>query len=78
VCEILSPSTAKKDRAIKMPLYASHEVSWLWLIDPALRTLEAFALHGGRWTLDTTLRDSDTVALSPFEARPFQLSDLWS
>jgi Uma2 family endonuclease len=77
VCEILSPGTAKTDRTIKMPLYATHEVKWLWLIDPTLKTLEAFALHSNRWTLEATLRDSDIVALTPFEALPFPLSDLW-
>lgn len=77
VCEILSPSTAKTDRAVKMPHYAVHEVRWLWLIDPALKTLEAFVLQDGRWTLEATLRDADTVALRPFEAHPFSLADLW-
>ena len=76
VCEILSASTAKTDRTIKVPLYAIHEVAWLWLIDPTLKTLEAFVLRGGRWTIEATLGDSDTVALPPFEACPFPLSDL--
>ncbi|MEZ5579520.1 MAG: Uma2 family endonuclease [Candidatus Competibacteraceae bacterium] len=33
VCEILSPSTAKTDRVIKMPVYARHGVPYLWLVD---------------------------------------------
>jgi Uma2 family endonuclease len=78
VCEILSPGTAKTDRAVKMPIYATHQVQWLWLIDPALRTLESFALRDNRWTLEATLRDSDSVALPPFEAVPFPLADLWA
>jgi Uma2 family endonuclease len=77
VCEILSASTAKTDRTVKMPHYAMHEVRWLWLIDPTLNTLEAFVLQDGRWMLEATLRDADTVALSPFEAHPFSLADLW-
>lgn len=32
VCEVLSPSTAKTDRVVKMPLYARYEVAWLWLV----------------------------------------------
>ena len=31
VCEILSPSTASKDREIKMPLYAHYGVPFAWL-----------------------------------------------
>ncbi|WP_141699037.1 Uma2 family endonuclease, partial [Candidatus Thiosymbion oneisti] len=41
ICEILSPSTASRDREIKMPLYAHYEVQYIWLIDPAKRMLEA-------------------------------------
>lgn len=38
-CEVLSPSTAKLDRAKKLPLYARERVGHVWLVDPALRTL---------------------------------------
>lgn len=34
VCEILSPSTARLDRIVKMPLYAQLGIVHLWLIDP--------------------------------------------
>ncbi len=40
VCEVLSPNTARKDRIKKMPLYAKYGVSYIWLIDPILKTLE--------------------------------------
>ena len=40
VCEILSPSTAKMDRADKLPTYARHSVRHVWLVDPLQRTLE--------------------------------------
>ncbi len=39
MCEILSPATPQVDRTEKMPLYAQHQVSPAWLIDPILRTL---------------------------------------
>ena len=42
VCEILSPSTAKKDRVVKLPLYARYGVAHVWIVDPAAQTLEAF------------------------------------
>lgn len=48
VCEILSPSTAKTDRVIKMPVYAHYGVAYLWLVDPLAHTLEAFALRDGQ------------------------------
>jgi Uma2 family endonuclease len=78
VCEILSPSTAKKDRAVKLPLYAHYGVAYIWLVDPLERTLEAFELQAGRWTLIAVLTDDDAVNLPPFAALTFSLADLWS
>ncbi len=40
VCEILSPSTANKDRKIKLPLYGQLGVGNAWLIDPNAKTIE--------------------------------------
>jgi len=77
VCEILSPSTAKKDRAKKLPLYARYGVAYAWLLDPLERTLEAFKLEQGHWVLLTTLTDDDPVNVPPFDAITFSLADLW-
>jgi Uma2 family endonuclease len=78
VCEILSPATAKKDRIIKLPLYARHGVAYAWLVDPLERTLEAFALNHGAWLLIATLKDDDAVSVPPFDAISFSLADLWA
>ena len=77
VCEILSPSTGKKDRAKKLPLYAHSGVAHAWLVDPLEKTLEAFSLHEGHWLLVATLTDDDPVSLAPFDAITFSLADLW-
>ena len=77
VCEILSPSTAKKDRVVKLPVYARYGVAHAWLVDPAARTLEAFELREGRWLLIAALKDDDRVAVPPFDAVEFGLADLW-
>jgi len=78
VCEILSPSTAKTDRIVKMPLYAEYDVGYLWLVDYLLKTLEAYESRGGFWSLVATLKDDDRVRLAPFEAIEFWLADLWT
>jgi len=78
VCEILSPSTARLDRTEKMPLYARWGVAHLWLVDPDLRTLEAYANHDGQWLLLATLSEADPVSLPPFDAITFDLSRLWA
>ena len=77
VCEILSPSTSKKDRAKKMPLYARYGVAYAWLVDPLAQTLEAFSLHEDHWLLLATLEDDDPVCVPPFAAITFCLADLW-
>lgn len=78
LAEILSPSTARIDRAEKLPLYARWAVAHVWLIDPDLRTLEAYENQGGRWVWLATLKDADEVRLPPFEAVGFTLAGLWA
>ena len=78
ICEVLSPGTARVDRADKMPLYAEYGVPFLWLIDPAPRTLEVFLLSEGRWMLEHVYKDDDEVRAAPFDAISFPLADLWS
>ena len=76
-CEVLSPSTAQKDRVLKMPRYAHYGVAHSWLIDPLLRTLEAYELKDGRWMLLAAVKDDDSVRIAPFDAIEFSLGDLW-
>ncbi|AWP22292.1 hypothetical protein C4901_02070 [Acidiferrobacter sp. SPIII_3] len=76
-CEILSPSTARIDRTLKMALYAREAVAHLWLVDPDARTLEAYRLHEGHWLLLTTLKDDDMVRQPPFDTMSFPLASLW-
>jgi len=77
VCEILSPGTAKKDRVVKMPIYARHGVAYLWLVDPLEHTLEAFALRDGCWTVIGLFQESDTVRVAPFDEMALDLEALW-
>ncbi len=78
LCEILSPSTARVDRVEKLPIYARWCMRHVWLVDPDLRTLEAFENLDGRWVLAATLKDDDPVSLAPFDAISFALSVLWA
>jgi Uma2 family endonuclease len=78
VCEILSPSTARDDRVVKMPIYARAGVGHLWLIDPDLRTLEVYALESGRWVLLESHRDDERVSPPPFGAIEIGLGVLWA
>ncbi len=78
ICEILSPSTARVDRILKMPIYARENVRHLWLVDPDLKTLEIYQLNTDKqWTLLATLKDEDPVSQPPFDAIEFSLGVLW-
>jgi Uma2 family endonuclease len=77
-CEILSPGTARKDRAKKMPCYAAEGVSHLWLVDPDARTLEVYQNTEGRWLLLVVFQNDDAISAAPFEAITFNLAALWA
>lgn len=52
VVEILSPSTAKNDRGYKKDLYEKSGVKEYWIVDPNLRSIEAYLLSDGKYNLD--------------------------
>ncbi|MEX1367179.1 MAG: Uma2 family endonuclease [Nannocystaceae bacterium] len=78
VCEVLSPSTEKADRVVKLPIYAREGVSHAWLVNPLLRTLEVLRLHDGRWTTLSTFHDDAMVRAEPFDAVELSLAILWA
>ncbi len=75
-CEILPPSTARLDRGGKMDAYARASLPFLWLIDPAVRTLEAYRLAGG-WLRLGTWADDGPVRAAPFDAIELTMTAWW-
>jgi Uma2 family endonuclease len=78
VCEVLSPSTARLDRARKLPLYAREGAGHAWFIDPISQTLEVMRREGERWTLMTTFEGNARVKAEPFDAIELDLGALWT
>lgn len=79
VCEVLSKSTEAVDRTKKLPIYATHGVRHVWLIDPIAKTLEVHTLDddGPRWR-DVRLYEGDArVRAEPFTAIELDLAGLW-
>lgn len=77
VCEVLSPSNLQLDRVKKVPRYAECRVGHLWLLDPMVRTLEAFKLQKQNWLLLQTFAGNEKFRAEPFEAVEFDLSSFW-
>lgn len=77
VCETLSPSTAGRDRVVKLEVYRREGVPHLWFVDPRPRTLEVFRLDGESYRLAGSFIGNAVVRAEPFEAIELDLSALW-
>ena len=77
ICEVLSRSTAKKDREEKLPIYARAGVAHAWLIEPTAQTIEVFALRGGELCLQHTHEGDGSFQAAPFEALTIPTGKLW-
>jgi Uma2 family endonuclease len=77
VCEVVSPSTERVDRARKMAIYARVKVPHAWLVNPLAQTLEVYGLDGERWSLLATHAGNERVRVVPFEAIELDLARWW-
>jgi Uma2 family endonuclease len=78
VCEVLSPSTEKTDRADKLPIYAREGVVHAWFVNPLQRTLEIMKLESSRWVVVGVFRDDARERGEPFDAIELELGALWA
>lgn len=51
IVEVLSPSTALRDKGVKFRLYEQHGVREYWMIDPAARYIEVWRREGEKFSL---------------------------
>jgi Uma2 family endonuclease len=77
VCEVLSPSTLRFDRVLKLPIYARARVAFVWLVDPMAQTLEVFRAAGSQYLLLATYGGPSLVRAEPFEAVELELAAVW-
>lgn len=62
IVEVLSPSTEKYDRGIKLEDYALHGVREYWIVDPDKETLEQYLLQQETQTFELVIKiNSGTV-----------------
>jgi Uma2 family endonuclease len=73
-----SRGLAEADRNKKLPIYAAHGVSHVWLIDPTAKTLEVHSLGDDRRWRDVRVYEGDArVRAEPFAAIELDLASLW-
>ncbi len=81
ICEVLSPSTERYDRGVKLALYAQAGVTHAWLVNPLLHLLEVVQLSADRpteWLTLGVFRDDAHVRGQPFEVFELDLALLWA
>lgn len=77
VCEIVSPSTAARDRVVKRQLYARARIPYYWIIDPDARAVEALALQDDYWKELGVYGDTAVVRIPPFDAIELEVGRLF-
>src|SRR5438034_10549014 len=75
--EIISPYSKQIDRRRKMALYAAHDVTWYWIVDPEARTIEVYRLVDRGYEPDARLEGDEARALPPFLDLVLDPSDVW-
>jgi Uma2 family endonuclease len=65
-CEVLSRSTEKVDRDLKLPLFAEAGVEWVWIVDPETRKAEILRTAEHRIEVVETIEGDVKRALPPF------------
>jgi len=77
VVEILSDSTAKRDKTIKKNVYERFGVKEYWLTEPIYRTVDQFVLKDGRYDLVRTWTDDDILASPTIPCLQVDLSNIF-
>jgi Uma2 family endonuclease len=77
VAEILSPSTAAKDRGEKMELYQSQQVKYYLIIDPQFKKTEVYQLIEGKYQPVSINPETFTFNLLDDCTAEVNLTDIW-
>lgn len=76
VVEVLSPSTAKRDRVDKLHIYRKAGVRRYILVDIEARTLEILLLDGQNYLVETSLGPEDKFSLEDYGVT-FQMDEIF-
>ena len=77
VVEILSPSTAGRDRTLKRTLYAKHGVQEYWLVDPDARTVTVLRLDAGAFEVAALYGEGQTMTSPMLEGFAVELNEIF-
>ena len=78
VVEILSPTTAERDRGYKRALYAKHGVKEYWLVDPAAETVSILRPRASALEVARTFGRNETLRSPLLAGVQLDLDDVFS
>lgn len=76
VVEILSPSTASKDRIVKLSAYRRAGVREYWIVDPDDKSISAYTLKGGEYVVNAYAGD-EIIPVHVLEGLSIRLQDVF-
>jgi Uma2 family endonuclease len=77
VVEVLSPSTAARDRGVKRDVYARAGVPHYWLLHPRKHALAALRTDGGRYVIEAELTGNAVFRPALFPGLVIRLAEVW-
>ena len=77
IIEILSPSTAARDRLIKFNKYLQAGVREYWIVDPDTKTVSAHVLENGKYTTKA-YGDTDAPPVHVLDGCTINLADVFA
>lgn len=76
VVEVLSPSSVRYDRVIKLGYYQKAGVPEYWIVDPAHRTVERLVLENGKYVIAETASE-DVFAPEGYDGLSIPFAELF-
>lgn len=77
IIEVLSPSTARYDKSVKLLLYEKYGVREYWLADPILQQIEVWRLDDSEYVLHGTYGIGDEFVSAVLGDKIVRLSDIF-
>ena len=77
VVEVVSPSSRRYDRIIKLGWYAKLRIPEYWIVDPEARTLERLVLTDNAYALADGHAEGESFRPPTFRGLAITLSELW-
>ena len=74
VIEILSPSTSRRDRTVKLRIYEEAGVTEYWIVDPYKKVVEVYLLNNGTFDDPLKYKESDTILATVLEGCQIKLA----